>query len=204
MNFSRTRAASLSAPLGIGVVLGLLGAASQKWDSPVGVVANAVFSGGWAWACYAFLVGYFRRSKIESALLSSFGLAVGVVTYYLYKDLGAAAPSGLEPGLSGGGGSLSGIMAWGTLAFVFGAPVGFLGNLARLQGIGGLFFRLLIPLVAFYETSMRLTNESLGQDPVVMATWNAVRIVAVAVAFALVGHVIWNWWNARRTRAVEA
>ncbi|MFD7785128.1 hypothetical protein ACFV4Q_18780 [Streptomyces nojiriensis] len=203
MDFPRARAASLAAPLGVGLVLGLLGPISEKWDNPVSVAVNAVFSGGWSWACYAFLVGYFRRSKIEAALLASFGLAIGVVAYYLFKNMGVAAPSGMEVGASGGG-SLSGIMVWGTLAFVFGAPVGFLGNLARVPGVGGLFFRLLIPLVAFYETSMRLTEESRGAGPVVGITWNAVRFGAVAVALALVGHVIWNWWHSRRTRSLEA
>ncbi|WP_327735233.1 hypothetical protein OG749_16695 [Streptomyces nojiriensis] len=187
MDFPRARAASLAAPLGVGLVLGLLGPVSEKWDNPVSVAVNAVFSGGWSWACYAFLVGYFRRSKIEAALLASFGLAIGVVVYYLFKN-----------------GGVSGIMVWGTLAFVFGAPVGFLGNLARVPGVGGLFFRLLIPLVAFYETSMRLTEESRGAGPVVEITWNAVRFGAVAVALALVGHVIWNWWHSRRARSLEA
>ncbi|MFA7763135.1 hypothetical protein [Streptomyces sp. NRRL S-448] len=202
MNFPRARAASLAVSLGAALALGLLGAVSEKWDNPAGVAANAVFSGGWSWACYAFLVGYFRRSKIESALLPSFGLAVGVATYYLLKDFSHAAPNGWEAGASGEG-SISKILVWGTLAFVFGAPVGFFGNLARVPGVGGLFFRLLIPLVAFYETSMRLAVEARGAGSAVIITWNAVRLIAVAVAFVLVGHVVRSWWNARRTRPIE-
>ncbi|MFF4419671.1 hypothetical protein ACFY04_02555 [Streptomyces sp. NPDC001549] len=202
MHFPRARAASLAAPLGVGLVLGLLGPISEKWDNPVSVAVNAVFSGGWSWACYAFLVGYFRRSKIEATLLASFGLAIGVVAYYLFKGIGVAAPNGMDVGASGGG-SLSGIVVWGTLAFVFGAPVGFLGNLARVPGVGGLFFRLLMPLVAFYETSMRLAVEARGQGSVVEITWSAVRFISVAVALALVGHVIWSWWHTRRTRSFE-
>ncbi|MFD8979037.1 hypothetical protein [Streptomyces sp. NPDC059564] len=185
-------------PLGAGLALGLLGPISEKWDNPVSVVVNAVFAGGWSWACFAFLVGYFRQSKIESALLSSFGLAIGVTAYYLFKDFILVAPNGLGAGASGEG-TLSRILVWGTLAFAFGAPVGFLGNVARVPGVGGLFFRLLIPLIAFYETSMRLTGETHGPSSVVIITWSAVRFTAVAAAFALVGHVIWSWWHARRT-----
>ncbi|MFJ3877889.1 hypothetical protein ACIPW5_10560 [Streptomyces sp. NPDC090077] len=186
-----------------GLGLGLLGPLSEKWGNPVAVAVNAVFAGGWSWACYAFLVGYFRRSKIEAALLAPFGLAIGVAAYYLFKDLSPATPSGLEVGASGGG-SLSSILLWGTLAFVFGIPVGFLGNLARIPGVGGLFFRLLIPVVAFYETSMRLDTEGRGQNAVVLNTWQTVRLLAVAVAFALVVQVVSGWRRDRRTRAPQS
>ncbi|MFF3518048.1 hypothetical protein [Streptomyces sp. NPDC002573] len=87
------------------------------------------------------------------------------------------------------------------LAFSFGAPLGLLGNLAQVPGIGGLFFRLLIPLVAFYETSMRLETESRGPSLVVLGTWTTVRFTAVAVAVALVGHTVWGWWRSRRIRS---
>ncbi|MGW1835212.1 hypothetical protein [Streptomyces sp. NPDC002067] len=198
LKFAGTHAASLAMPLGVGLLLGLAGPIAGNWDSPVGVVADAIFSGGWSWACYAFLIGYFRRSKIESVLLAPFGLAIGVVTYYLLKDSVLATPDGSQFGTSDAG---SKIGVWGVLAFTFGIPLGFLGNLARAPGIGGLFFRLLIPLVAFYETSNRLAGESRGREAVVMNTWNTVRFLAVAVAFALVGHTIWSWWRARRTRS---
>lgn len=186
-----------------GLALGLLGPLSEKWDNPVSVAVNVVFSGGWSWACYAFLVGYFRRSKIEAALLAPFGLAIGVTTYYLFKDLSPATPAGLEVGPSGGE-SLSKILVWGTLAFVFGMPVGFLGNLARIPGVGGLFFRLLIPVVAFYETSMRLDAESRGQNAIVLNTWQTVRFISVALAFALVVQVVWSWLRNRRTRSPQS
>jgi len=153
---------------------------------------GAVFTGGWPWACYAFLVGCFRRSRIESVALAPLGLAIGVVTYYLTKEH-LASTGGLD---SSGAGS-SGIALWGVLAFLFGAPLGFLGNLAQVPGIGGLFFRLLIPLVAFYETSMRLENESRGPGQVVLGTWTTVRFTAVAVAVALVGHTVWGWYRSR-------
>ncbi|MCX5169747.1 hypothetical protein [Streptomyces antibioticus] len=157
---------------------------------------GAVFTGGWPWACFAFLVGYFRRSKIESVVLAPLGLAVGVVTYYLTK--GSLASLG---GMDYSGAASSGVVLWGVLAFLFGAPLGLLGNVAQVPGIGGLFFRLLIPLVTYYETSMRLEMESRGPSQVVLGTWTTVRFTAVAVAVALVGHTVWGWWRSRRVRS---
>lgn len=157
---------------------------------------GAVFTGGWPWACYAFLVGYFRRSKIESVILAPLGLAIGVVAYYLIK--GNLASLG---GLNFSGARSSGIALWGALAFFFGAPLGLLGNLAQVPGIGGLFFRLLVPLVAFYETSMRLETESRGPSQIVLGTWTTVRFTAVAVAIAMVAHTVRGWRRSRRIRS---
>ncbi|MEV6195958.1 hypothetical protein AB0M19_26575 [Streptomyces sp. NPDC051920] len=120
------------------------------------------------------------------------------MTYYLIK--GSMASMG---GLDSSGAGSSGIVLWGVLAFFLGAPLGLLGNLARVPGIGGLFFRLLIPLTAFYETSMRLEMESHGPSQVVLGTWTTVRFTAVAVAVALVGHTVRDWWRSRRTRSTE-
>lgn len=196
VNFWGARAASFAVPLGLGLLLGLIGPTAEHWGGSPGAAMGAVFTGGWPWACYPFLVGYFRRSKIESVVLAPLGLAIGVVTYYLTKG-NLASLGGLD---SSGAGS-SGIALWGVLAFLFGAPLGLLGNLAQVPGIGGLFFRLLIPLVAFYETSMRLEMESRGPSQVVLGTWTTVRFTAVAVAVALVGHTVWGWWRSRRIRS---
>ncbi|MER5874266.1 hypothetical protein [Streptomyces sp. NPDC002044] len=175
-----------------------------KFDNPVCAALNVVFAGGWSWACFAFLVGFFRRSRIESALLSSAALAIGVVVYYLFKALSPAVPLGVAASSGSVSGSTSGlssgILVWGTAAFVLGAPLGLTGNLARTPGFGGLPFRLLIPLIAFYETSMRITGEALGQATVVMVTWQAMRGAAVVAAVALVGHTVRDWRRARLRR----
>ncbi|MFI0260849.1 hypothetical protein ACH4OW_17635 [Streptomyces sp. NPDC017056] len=123
-----------------------------------------------------------------------------MVTYYLFKDMSPAIPGGLESGASGEN-IFSRILIWGIAAFALGAPVGLLGNLARVPGVGGLPFRLIIPLVAFFETSMRLMAEADGQGPVVGITWNVIRFAAGAVALTLVGHTVWSWWHTRRTRS---
>lgn len=109
-----------------------------------------------------------------------------------------STPAGMGSGASGGVVS-SQMFVWGTAAFILGAPAGFLGNLARIPGASGLGFRLVVPFVAFYETSMRLSVESDGQGQVVGMTWDVIRFAAGAVALALVGHTIWSWWHGRRT-----
>lgn len=86
VNFWGARAASFAVPLGLGLLLGLIGPTAEHWGGHPGAAVGAVFTGGWPWACYAFLVGYFRRSKIESVVLAPLGLAIGVVTYYLTKE----------------------------------------------------------------------------------------------------------------------
>ncbi|MEV7728850.1 hypothetical protein AB0P15_29550 [Streptomyces sp. NPDC087917] len=155
---------------------------------------SIVFSGGWSWACLAFWVGYFRQSKVEAALLASAALAIGVVVYYLLKALDPAAPIGMDVAaetISSDNGSS--IAFWGILAFLFGAPLGILGNVARIPGIAGLPFRLLVPLIAFYETSIRLDVEAATAGPAVASTWSTIRVLSVLAAVALVGHMVWGW-----------
>jgi hypothetical protein len=117
VNFWGARAASFAVPLGLGLLLGLIGPTAEHWGRRPGAAVGAVFTGGWPWACYAFLVGYFRRSKIESAVLAPLGLAIGVVAYYLIKvslnSLGGLNSSGAES---------SGIALWGAGILVRSTP----------------------------------------------------------------------------------
>ncbi|MFE2877364.1 hypothetical protein ACFXG6_27495 [Streptomyces roseus] len=204
MRFMHARVVSAAVSLGAGLLLGLLGPVAGKWDTPVCLAVGIVFSSGWPWACYALLVGYFRRSKIEAALLASLGLAIGVVTYYLFKEANPSVPAGMESatsvpdGLEPGASSAGQILVWGIAAFVFGAPLGLMGNVARIPGIGGLPFRLLVPLIAFFEATQRLNVEADSQGPVFSATWNVTRVAACAVALALVGQTVWSGRTRRR------
>ncbi|MEW5534536.1 hypothetical protein [Streptomyces virginiae] len=189
----------VAASLGAGLLLGLVGPVAEKWDSPFCVAVSIVFSSGWPWACYAFTVGRSRRSKIESALLASLGLAIGVVTYYVFKDINptipagmeeaTSVPAGMEPDTSG----QSQILLWGAAAFVFGAPVGLMGNVARTPGVGGLLFRLVVPLTAFFEATQRLSVEADSEGAVFALTWNVTRVAACVAAVALIGHTVWSW-----------
>lgn len=203
MNPLLTRFAAVAAFLGAGAVLGATGALAGTFGGPVPQVVGLVFAGGWSWACFGFLVGYTRRSKAESALLTPSALAVGVVVYYGLKALHPAAPIGVEAsGAFHGGVNVAGILVWGTAAFLFGVPLGLFGNLARIPGTGGLPFRLLVPLIVCLETSFRLAAEADSAGRVAALTWSASRVIAVLVAVALVGHVVWTW--RRDTRRVAA
>lgn len=200
MDILRTRRVSIAVSLGVGLALGLIGPLASQWDNPACVVLSLVFSGGWSWVCYAFLVGYFCQSRIQSAVLPSLGLIVAVVAYYLKKDFSPTLPAGMEAEVISSSNS-SGIIAWGVVAIIIGGPLGLCGNVARTPRFHGLPFRLIVPFVTFVETSMRLIKEADGQRPVILATWTTVRLISVAVALALMGNSIWGWWLARHNRS---
>ncbi|WP_330240000.1 DUF6518 family protein [Streptomyces sp. NBC_00525] len=191
------RAVPIVVALGAGLVLGLAGPVAGKFDNTLCEALSVVFSGGWPWACYAFVVGLLRRSRIESALLAATGLAVGVMAYYGFKDLYPAVPVGLEAGTAGDGVS-SRVFVWGTAAFIFGAPVGLAGNFARTPGVGGLLLRLLIPLIAYIETSQRLHTEADARDAIVGITWATIRVAACLAGAFFVGQAARNWWRGRQ------
>lgn len=94
------------------------------------------------------------------------------------------------------------MLVWGTAAFVLGAPVGLVGNVARTPGVGGLLFRLLVPLIALFEATERLRVEAGSQGMTFSVTWNVIRVAAVISAAALVGHTVWSR-RARRSRTEE-
>lgn len=167
MDFLRDRITPVLVTVGAGVVIGALGSLAGKVDSPLFHSVSLVFSGGWSWACLALLVGYFRQSKVEAALLAASAL-------------------------------------WGALAFVFGAPVGLIGNLARIPGVSGLLFRLLGPLIAFVETSWRLDAEAAAAGPTAESTWSTIRVLAVLAAVVLAGHSVWGWRGRRDSPKVGA
>lgn len=184
-----------------GLAIGTLGALAGKFHNPVFHVLSLVFSGGWSWACFGFLVGYFRQSKIESTWLASSALSIGVIAYYLLKDLTPVAPIGTPvSGDPNGSNISSGVFVWGIAALVFGAPLRLFGNLAKISGVGGLPFRLLIPLIAFFETYWRLDIEGASAGRVAVSTWSTIHVTAVVAAVGLAGHTMWKWrYSARQT-----
>ncbi|MEU9302057.1 hypothetical protein [Streptomyces sp. NPDC048269] len=195
---------SILSALGAGVLIGTLGALSGKFEGQIFHVVNLVFSGGWSWACFALLIGYTRPSKIESAWLASSALAIGVAVYYLLKYFSPVAPIGMtSDGMSGESVS-SGILIWGIGAFLFGAPMGLFGNLARIPGIDGLSFRLLVPLIAYVETSARLKVEADAAGQFAEVAWSTIRVIAVLTAVALVAHMVWEWARSARKSESQA
>ncbi|MFJ3723448.1 hypothetical protein ACIPYQ_12875 [Streptomyces sp. NPDC090045] len=194
MTLPRARIVPVLVTLAAGAAIGTVGALAAKFDSPIFHVLGLIFSGGWSWACFAFLVGYFRPSKIEAAWLASSALAVGVVVYYLLKAWSPVTPIGMvDSGEPIEGTVSSGILYWALAAFFFGAPLGLFGNLARIPGIAGLPLRLLAPLIAYVETSERLNVEAATAGPLAEATWTTIRVLAVLTAVALVGQTAWTW-----------
>lgn len=193
MHIARARVMPIAVAFATGIALAALGPLMGKFDNPVCHAAALVFSSGWAWACFAFLVGFSRRSKVESALLASSALAAAVVVYYVFKYMFPTSPIGQV--ISSGSGEELGsrILVWGIAAFALGAPVGLFGNIARTPGIGGLPFRLIIPLTAFVETSARLETEASSQGLVVEITWTVIRIAAGAAFVGLLLRELMAW-----------
>ncbi|MCP9987010.1 hypothetical protein LUX01_10165 [Streptomyces sudanensis] len=205
MRFPRARITPVLVPLGAGAIIGVLGALAGKFDSPILHAVSLVFAAGWSWALLGFLVGCFCPSKAGAALLSSSALAVGVTVYYMLKALNPEPPIGVNVVLESGIESAwPRIAAWGVMAFVLGAPMGFFGNLARTSGPLGLPFRLLVPLIAYFETSWRLDVEAAAAGPGAESTWSATRVLAVLAALALAGHAVWEWRTRRKGPEVRA
>lgn len=198
---TRSRIVPIATVLGAGVLLGIVGPFASRFDNPTLQAVGVVFSVGWSWACFAFLVGYFRRSRIEASLLASSALAVGVAVYYLFKFLSPNVPAGGHVISGAGDGLASRALFWGVAAFAIGAPIGFLGSMARTPGIGGLGFRLLVPVIAFAEASLRLAvkvDDSQGQ--VVEMVWVSVRALSAVAVVLLVGQAVWSRRHGRGTR----
>ncbi|MFD6045931.1 hypothetical protein ACFWG7_32200 [Streptomyces koyangensis] len=184
-----------AAALGTGALLGLIGPAALKWDNPFAAALSLIFSVGWPWAGYAFLVGFFSRSKTMSGLLAFAGLATGVTVYYLFKYIYPYTPPG-STNVTGVSFS-SGIVVWGTMALLLGPPMGLAGYLSRHQGMVALPFQLAVPLIAFFETNMRLDVETDPGDYVALITWNTVKYGAVAISLFLTWRAAWSFWQRR-------
>ena len=195
----RTYVTPIAVSLGTGLILGLIGPAAGKWDNAFCAALSLIFSGGWPWACYAFVVGYCCRSKIMSAALAFTGLTVGVIVYYVFKYISPDVPVGAK--FTTGEGFSSGIILWGIFALVLGAPMGLIGHLARRRDLIGLPFQLAVPLVAFFETKMRLDVEANGQDLVTVITWNVIQYAAGAIILLLAGRASWAFWRRHRNRS---
>ncbi|MFE2922867.1 hypothetical protein [Streptomyces goshikiensis] len=186
------------------MLLGLAGPLAGQFNNPVCHGLNVALSGGWPWACLAFLIGYSRSSRIESTLLAALSLLVAVTVYYVFKTLNPAPPIGMT--LPDGAmptstqNLASGVIVWGAAAFILCGPVGFLGNLAREPFLRGMTFRLIIPLIAFVETSMRISVEADAAGSAVSITWQAIRALAVITAMLLVVQAVMEQRRRRNTR----
>ncbi|MEV4440330.1 DUF6518 family protein [Streptomyces sp. NPDC049577] len=202
---SRSRVLAPVAALVFGAIVGMLGPLLLSVDGPVAHVGNLVLAAGWAWAAMAFFVGLGRKSRIESAILAPASLVAGVIAYYVVEAVqGKFRMSDLR--FPGGvtkfdwNGFISMMGVWSLAACVFGPLLGLAGNLARNRGLRGLPYRLVIPLVAIVDTSIRLHSDAPLEGATSTATWSVIRLLAVAAIIVLVGHATITGWFRSSTR----
>lgn len=182
---------SIAAALWAGVVLGIGAPLLGAIKVPVINSLHLVLAAGWSWAALAFCVGFTFRSRIRSAVVAGSALTVAVITYYVTKLAQGEYREWVNLDDPSQGthiywaGFLSKTLFWGAAAVIFGLLLGLAGNLGRNAGLLGLAFRVLIPLIAIMETSMRLSVEASSQGVVASTTWNVTRLVAVAVIVVL-------------------
>lgn len=192
-----------------GVVVGVCAPLLTSTGGHAGQVAHVALSAGWSWAALAFCVGMPGGSKAASAARGAIALIAGVLAYYTTKavrgdflaaDLGD--PTGRTTYFSWGD-FLSKALLWCFFACLLGPLLGAAGNLAR-NGPHRLPCRLLVPVVAVVENTMELGDRAPLQDPLNATTWAVIRVVAVAVILALVGHVAFDHRRRRPPEQVRA
>jgi hypothetical protein len=188
---SRSACLSFAAALIAGVALGVSAPLLGAIEFPVINSLHLVLSAGWVWAALAYCVGFSLRSRIRSAIVAGSALTAAVVAYYVTKLIQGEYREWVNLDDPSQGthiywaGFLSKTLFWGAAAVALGLLLGLAGNLGRNAGRRGLAFRVLIPLVAIAETSMRLSFEASSQGSVASMTWNVTRLVAAAVIFVL-------------------
>ncbi|AXQ58560.1 hypothetical protein [Streptomyces koyangensis] len=174
------------------VLLGVSGPllmTAQAW--PV-QAAHLVLSAGWSWAALAFGLGTRARSLAGSARLGTCAPVIAVFAYYLVKaaqgqfatmDMSDPADPAAATYFSWHG-FLSATLLWSLYACLLGPLLGMAGYAAR-RGPCRTPYLWVVPAVAVAETTLRLGAEAAWADPVVVATWTTVRVLAVlAVAAA--------------------
>ncbi|MGI5438856.1 DUF6518 family protein [Streptomyces shenzhenensis] len=179
-----------------GAVFGVLAPLLEPVGIPVVHAIHLVLAAGWSWSALAFCVGLAQESRLRAAVLASVSLMAAVFAYYVTKlekgkfqllvDMKDPA-QGTQVHWAG---FLSATVIWCIAAAVLGPILGLAGNLAWDRGVGGLPFRVLIPVLAVVETSVRLRFEASSQGALAGTAWSVTRLVAVAVIAVLVAHVV--------------
>jgi hypothetical protein len=179
------------------VAVGILGPLLGPVSGPVSQVVSDTLSAGWAYAAVAYVAGMASRSKKGAAVLGVASLWVCVTVYYLTKaaqgdylkaDLGD--PTGKTEYFAWGE-LLSMIGLWAVFACLLGPVCGVAGR-ASLSGPYPLLSRLLLPVVIVVETTMRLSHPAPLQDQSVVTMWHVTRVLAIALAVAVVVRGLWK------------
>ncbi|MFI5868115.1 hypothetical protein [Streptomyces sp. NPDC051546] len=89
-------------------------------------------------------------------------------------------------------------------ACIFGPLLGCAGALAHRPHLRGLPWRLVVPLIAIVDMSLRLPGNPELDGALATDTWSAVRIMAAIACVALTGWALHTTLRAWRTAADEA
>lgn len=165
-----------------GLGLGVVNSLSSGLGSPYGPVALAPRQGirlleclaawlgtAWAWALFAFVVGWFSY-KFGAAIAGAIGgLLVAVLAYYVMN---------VVLGLTGSLSTLQ-IAYWSLIALVVGPIMGAAGWAGRRKNWWGVLAALTAPTLMLVDTAVRPTG------PLTIRPWAQWVVYAAAVIFGV-------------------
>lgn len=189
----RTWPATLVAASVGGFVFGIVVSAVNGAGIPALVPASLIRGVGWSWAGAAILLGRlaagWRRSAIAGMavlVLASCGFYVAEMLRGAYRGIDQSDPTGATS-FTDWGTFVNNVLFWSIVSCIVGPLLGLIGAGSRRGDAIGLVFKLVLPAVAAAEMVYRLRNDLPPvTKPVVVATWTAVLVSALAIAALLV------------------
>ena len=173
------RAVVAAVVLGAGtIVLGALGSGYGRLAlrPETGILwlqyLSAALGSGWAWALFAFALGFTAPTAGVAIGRGVAGLLVADAAYYVAKAI-----VGITDGVA-----TTALVVGAVMALVVGPVMGWLGHLARRPGWLGLAAALAVPVVMVLDSRLRPAGPSSG--PVPLST--IVGVAAVLLVGALV------------------
>lgn len=172
-----------------GLLFGALVSVVNGSSVTVLVPVSLVLGVGWSWAALAVGAGALTTRKRLGGVVGAVALVCAVVGYYatdlargVYRYADQTDPA-VERTLIDWSGLESDLARWSIIALIAGYLLGLAGAGARQQhSIGGLLWRLVVPAIAALEMLWRLSGHA---QPVAIATWATVGILAIVTAVVL-------------------
>jgi len=185
----RTWPATLVAAIVGGCVFGIVASAVNGAGVPALVPASLILGVGWSWAGAAILLGRLAVGWRRSALAGLTALVLATCGYYVadllrggYRGIAQSDPTGTDWGAF-----VNNVLFWSIVSCIVGPLLGLIGAASRRGDACGLACKLVLPAVAAAEMADDLRNDLASLTrPVVVATWNAVLVCALASAALLV------------------
>jgi len=173
-----------------GLLFGALVSVVNGSSVTVLVPVSLVLGVGWSWAALAVGAGALTTRKRLGGVVGAVALVCAVVGYYatdlargVYRYADQTDPA-VERTLTDWSGLESDLARWSIIALIAGYLLGLAGAGARQQhSIGGLLWRLVVPAIAALEMLWRLSGYP---QPVAIATWATVGILAIVTAVVLI------------------